>query len=86
MSPFLKEHLFGALVIGFAFGTAIGISVFASPSGPIPQHASRWFVTVTAIILVKLLFDTGTLRNRMVLWTAHLQGHPALMRCHYPIV
>ncbi len=82
MSPFLKEHLFGALLIGSAFGTVIGFSVFALPPGSVLQDASRCLVAVIAVILVKLLFDTGMQQIRKVLWTTHLQGHPAIMRSH----
>jgi hypothetical protein len=83
MSPFLKEHLFGALIIGSGFGTAIGFAAFALPPGSVLQNVSRCSVAVIAVILVKLLFDTGIRQFRMVLWSPHLQGHPAIMRYRF---
>jgi len=85
MSPFLKEHLFGALVLGAAFGTAIRFSAITPQPGPIPGYALRCFLGVIAIILVKMLFDAGRQRIRMMLLTTQLEGHPS-MRCHLPII
>ena len=85
MSQFFKEHLFGALVIGSAFGAAIGFSIFAPQHGP--THASRYFLAVMAVILVKLLFDAGRPRMRVVtLRRIHPEGRLALMRFHYRMV
>jgi len=72
MSPFLREHLLGALVLGSAFGTAIGFSLLARQLDGSLLHSWRIFLSVSAVALIKFLFDAAAPQVREVsLGTLH---------------
>ena len=62
---FFQEHFVGALIMGSAFGTAVGQSAFAPELDGSVLHFSRIFMAVTAVILIKFLFDAGAPRIRL---------------------